>query len=83
MTAPIPHQRGPRADTVAVATMMRRSPSYIRRLVHAGVLHPVGTEQPKRGRPRMLFDLLEVTRVIDDTPTLLGPVLDKQATRSA
>lgn len=57
-------------DTAAVAEALGRSPGYVRLLVHRGVLTPVGSEQGRRGRPRLLFDLRDVRDAMRDTPQI-------------
>ena len=72
MTAGIPRQRRPLADTAAVAKFLHRSPGYVRLLVHQGRLAPVKVERTSKGARRMLFDLDAVTDAVADTPSILG-----------
>lgn len=55
-------------DTFQVAEMMGLAPATVRRLAHQGLLRNVGyarRDGAKHGRPRALYDVDEVLRLMD------------------
>lgn len=53
--------------------MLKRSPSYVRRLVADGVLTPtIRQTSPRGGQPQMLFEAQAVFEAIRNTPSIEG-----------
>lgn len=54
-------------DTAALAIHLRCSPSYVRLLVSAGIITPIGTKMVRRtGRPSLTFDVDAVDEQIEE-----------------